>query len=132
MHYALKVMGRTLTKSGDYKNAMSYYRQAIETAERIATSSPADMFWQWRLANSLTALAEHHMAVANQPRIQAAERIANLHRARDEHQKALAVWDAWDKHGTSSVFNVTQRSRVVRAAAQCEAALEKLGARAQH
>jgi tetratricopeptide (TPR) repeat protein len=131
LHYALRVMGKTLTKSRNYAGALPCYRQAIEIAERIAASSPADMRWQWRLANSRTVLAEHYVALAQQPGILAAERIANLRQASSEYQSALAVWDAWSKHGFSSVFNITQRNRTARAAAQCEAALEKLGAAAQ-
>lgn len=131
LHATLIALADALIETGERAEALDRDNQSLALAEKMAASNQADLYAQWRLANSYSGLGRHYASLASAPTSRLAERIGNWKQARDWRQKALGVWDEWSRRAVSSAFNSTRREQAARAVAQCQTMLEKLAATAQ-
>ncbi|MGH9851442.1 MAG: protein kinase domain-containing protein [Blastocatellia bacterium] len=126
LHATLISLADALIETGERAEALERDAQALALAEKMVAANRADLYAQWRLANSYSGFGRHYAALAFNQKSRAAERIANWRQARDWHWKALGVWDDWSQRAVSSSFNLTRREQAARALAACDAALAKL------
>lgn len=131
LHTALIALADVLIETGEHAEALDRDNQSLALAEKMAAANQMDLYAQWRLANSYSALGRHYSSLAAAPKSGLAERIGNWRQAHDWHQKALGVWDDWSRRAVSSAFNSTRREQSARALAQCQTMLEKLSAAAE-
>ncbi|MGH9846097.1 MAG: protein kinase domain-containing protein, partial [Blastocatellia bacterium] len=92
LHATLSGLADALSETGARAAALERDVQALALAEQMAAGNRADLYAQWRLANSYSGFGRHYAALAANPRSRAAERIAHWRRARDWQRKALGVW----------------------------------------
>ncbi len=118
------LMQETLATDEVLKNL----REAMALAEEAAKTTPSDLKWRWRLADSYSGLGGYYAALGGARNLPAAERLANWREAQSWYQKNLDVWNGWSQFAVSSVFDTTRREQATHALAQCEAALAKLSA----
>jgi tetratricopeptide (TPR) repeat protein len=136
LHATLISLADALSETGERAAALERDAQALALAEKMVAVNRADLYAQWRLANSYSSFGRHYAALASKwtrgqtrgRKSRAAERIAHWRQARDWHRKALGVWDDWSHRAVSSRFNLTRHEQAARALAACDAALAKLGA----
>lgn len=130
-HATLLALAELTQESGDAAAAMDYSRQALALAEQEALTrsiTSGNLYARWRLADSYSSLAKLYEALAAAPKTSPEQRRTNRSEACAWRRKALEVWDSWNQHGVSSVFNTTKREQAALALAQCDAALTKLSA----
>jgi len=132
LHTTLISLADALSETGEGAAALERDAQALALAEKMVAVNRADLYAQWRLANSYSSFGRHYAVLASKRtrgrKSRAAERIADWRQARDWHRKALGVWDDWRQRAVSSRFNLTRHEQAARALAACDAALAKLGA----
>jgi tetratricopeptide (TPR) repeat protein len=105
--------------AGDHSEALGELQEALAIGESMRKARPNDLDWEWRLADTYSALARHHTAVASDPSALPASRAPAIRESCDWRRKALAVWEAWPVHAGSSAFDATRREQAARAVAEC-------------
>ena len=105
--------------TGARTEALGELQEALAIGESMRKARPDDLDWEWRLADTYSALARHHTVVAGDPLSLPASRAAAMRESCDWRRKALAVWEAWPVHAVSSPFDVTRREQATRAVAEC-------------
>ena len=95
LHATLISLAEALSETGERAAALERDAQALALAEKMVVANRADLYAQWRLANSYASFGRHYAALAANKKSRAAERIAHWRQARDWQLKALGVWDDW-------------------------------------
>ncbi len=126
IHFARQARARLVARTGDETGAQEHHRQAIAAAEKAVAAMPAHLYSQWQLADSYAGLGNFHSTLGADARRPTAERSANWREAHAWYQKSLGVWDRWNQHAVSTVFNTSRRDEIARTIAQSEAALNAL------
>jgi len=123
-----QALAAALRDQGAWAGAKENYEKAVVLAERLMQAAPSDLRLRYRLADVYSSFGHYYITLARRPHAPYSERFAHWQAARDWLHKALGVWDGWNAHGVSSVFNTSRREQVAHALTQCEAALAKLTA----
>ena len=119
MHASLLASANLRLDTGARGEALSELPEAVAIGESMRRARPHDLDWEWRLADTYSALGHHHAAVAVDPRVSRESRAAAIRESCDWRRKALAVWEAWPAHAVSSAFDATRREQAARAVAGC-------------
>ncbi len=102
------------------QQALGELQEALAIGESMRKARPHDLDWEWRLADTYSALARHYAAAAGDPTSPAERRASAGRQSCDWRRKALAVWEAWPGHAVSSAFDASRRDQAARAVAECE------------
>jgi len=127
LHATLLALAGTTLESGDHSGAFEYYGQALTLAETPPVEQSSDLYVRWRLADSYAGLSR--CMAARAAAAPAAERLGHWRQARQYAQQSLSLWEGWSRHAASTSFDRRQREQAARAAAACDTALAKPGAR---
>jgi eukaryotic-like serine/threonine-protein kinase len=119
LHASVLSSANLRVDTGARTEALGELQEALEIGEAMRKARPDDLDWEWRLAETYSALARHHTAVAGDPPSLPARRAAALRESCDWRRKALAVWEGWRVRAVSSAFDVTRRELAARAVAEC-------------
>jgi tetratricopeptide (TPR) repeat protein len=119
LHAGLLASAILRIDTGARTEAFGELQEALAIGESMRKARPDDLDWEWRLADTYSALARHHMAVAADPPSPSAIRATAIRESCDWRRKALAVWEAWPGHAVSSAFDATRRNQAARAVAEC-------------
>jgi hypothetical protein len=119
LHAGLLASAILRIDTGARTEAFGELQEALAIGESMRKARPDDLDWEWRLADTYSALACHHMAVAADPPSPSAIRATAIRESCDWRRKALAVWEAWPGHAVSSAFDATRRNQAARAVAEC-------------
>ncbi|HKG21568.1 MAG TPA: hypothetical protein VKC34_06680, partial [Blastocatellia bacterium] len=129
LHATHNGLAGVLLGMGDREGAGEHCRLAMSIADAGVAAHPSDLHSLWRLADSYSALGKLHSSLASSEALPLTQKIERWRESRVWHQKALDVWNDWNRHTGSTAFNNTKRDHAARLIAQCNAALAALGSR---
>jgi tetratricopeptide (TPR) repeat protein len=114
LYLALLAGAELMRDSGSRPEAARQLDEAHTIAQTLSKQRPDDLVWRWRLADVYSALGQ--LAGAGDAE-------ASWRQACDWRRKALAEWQSWPSHATSSAFDTSRRDRAARAVAECRTPL---------
>jgi eukaryotic-like serine/threonine-protein kinase len=116
----LRREGDLLRAAGETAAARQAYEQALALAEAWVREKPGDLYARWALAESYAALGRIALGSAREARRPPASRREEARAAQAWLRRALAVWQEWPKHASTSVFDRTRRALAERELAEAE------------
>lgn len=119
LHASLLASAILRLDTGAGMEVLGELQEALAIGESTRKARPNDLDWEWRLADTYSALGRHYSAVARDPRSSSASRTAAVRESCEWRRKTLAVWEAWPGHAVSSPFDATRREQAARAVAEC-------------
>jgi tetratricopeptide (TPR) repeat protein len=112
LYLALVSSAALLRDTGSRPDAARQLDEAHTIALTLSKQRPDDLVWRWRVADVYSAFGLQARRGDGE---------ASWGQACDWRRKALAEWEAWPRHATSSAFDKTRRDRAARATAECQA-----------
>jgi hypothetical protein len=125
-------MGDVFLKQNDTAAALENYAKALAIAEDLISKNPSDTYSRRDLSDCYERLARAHARQSAGLKSSRAEQVARWRLARSFYQKSLNIWNEWTAWSVSNSYSERRRLEAQRTVNECDAALNRLGARQDH
>ncbi len=107
LHATLLALGHDALDAQDFESALPHFQRALAISQKQTANSRADLYAQWRLADSYFGLGRYYAMRKN------------CQEAKKWYGMNYEIWNGWSKHAVSTPFNVSRADAAVRELSRC-------------